>query len=281
MGNPAVMRFPTPWWNIWSCCSVCWWILLYVWTCLFPVFFFFLRMKGTQWTPGRDCTSFGIIVLPKAEQRLLLSPSWAIPPLAFCALDNQALSQEVAPPTSALPEGEFKALYSLTENSSGVFYRPEPSCPNNISASCLHGHQGCQTISWSSQGVEVQEFSPQASITFPRTVSSIFPATCTENFIPVFNCWWEIPNFVCNILPCLSPFTQLRITSSPLPKIRNLCLFQGLHHLILAEPSFSHNEAPTPWFPQQPSLACAALSGHIKKQLCVAPFLTRKIQKSS
>lgn len=55
--------------------------------------------------------------------------------MTFCTLDNQALNQEVASPTSALPEGEFKVLYSLTEKSSDVSYRPVPSYPNNISAS--------------------------------------------------------------------------------------------------------------------------------------------------
>lgn len=84
----------------------------------------------------------------------------------------------MASPTSAFPEGEFKALNSLTKNSSDVSYRHESSCPNNISA-CVHLF------------MDIRDANPsaEASITFPLTVSSTFSVTCTENFIPVFSCW--------------------------------------------------------------------------------------------
>jgi len=40
----------------------------------------------------------------------------------------------LASPTSAVPEREFKALSSLTENSSSAYGRPDSSRPKNISA---------------------------------------------------------------------------------------------------------------------------------------------------
>lgn len=47
------------------------------------------------------------------------------------------------------------------------------------------------------------------SITFLLIVSSIFPVTSTENFIPVFSCWWEIPNSLCvTFLNTASPSIQ-------------------------------------------------------------------------
>lgn len=140
-----------------------------------------------------------------------LSPSWAIPPLTFCTLDNQALNQEVASPTSGFPEGEFKALYSLTEDSSGVSYRPEPSCPNNISA-CIHLLTDIRDTNPSAEALTELKYrsflhKPLLLFHWLYPASSLPLALKTSPLSPIAGRRFQ--TLVYNILPCLSPFTQL------------------------------------------------------------------------